>query len=70
MAGKKKPVVDLTSQELSFPIDGLTAKLIAFNPNTMTLRIDLYEDGARVKSDSSFPFAHLPKPLKKVVKPL
>jgi hypothetical protein len=70
MAKKKKPVVDLTSQELSFPLDDLTAKLISFDPNTMTVRIDFYGEGVRVKSDNSFPFAHLPKPLKKVVKPL
>ena len=66
---KKKPVIDLSAQTLTFELDELTAKLIAFNPNTMTLQINFYEDGNKVKTDNSFPFAHLPKSLKKTVKP-
>ena len=67
---KKKPVIDLSTHELTFELDELTAKLIAFNPNTMTLQVIFYENGNKVKSDNSFPFAHLPKPLKRQLKPL
>ncbi len=67
---KKKAVIDLSTQELTFDLDELTAKLIAFNPNTMTLQVNFYENGKKIKSDNSFPFAHLPKPLKRQLKPL
>jgi hypothetical protein len=67
--GKKKPVVDLTDRELDFMIGDTVAKLIAFDPNTMTLQVNLHEAGQPVKTDRVFPFAHLPKALKKTIKP-
>jgi hypothetical protein len=70
MAKKKKPVIDLSDKGLSFQVDDLDARLLSFNPNTMTLLVNFYDNGVKVKSDSSFPFAHLPKPLKSAIKPL
>lgn len=67
---KKKPVIDLSDKGLSFRVDALEARLLSFNPNTMTLLINLYDNGVKVKTDNSFPFAHLPKPLKAALKPL
>ena len=70
MAKKKKPVIDLSGKGLSFQIDDLEARLLSFNPNTMTVLVNFYDNGLKVKTDSSFPFAHLPKPLKAALKPL
>lgn len=70
MAKKRKPVVDLSDRGLAFPVGGRRAVILSFDPNAMTLTIDLYEGGIKVESDNRFPFAHLPKPLKKAIKPL
>ena len=69
MAKKKRAVIDLSDRALSFELDGATARLISFNPNTMTLQVNFYAQGGQVRSESSFPFAHLPKSLKKSIKP-
>ena len=69
MAKKKKAVVDLTAEQLAFELDGLSAKLLSFDPNAMTLRLNFYDGKRMVRSDGSFPFAHLPKPLKQRIKP-
>jgi secreted PhoX family phosphatase len=69
MAKRKKPVIDLSGENLTFAIDDATATLIAFNPNTMTLQLNLQRPGEAVTTDNAFPFAHLPKTLKKRIKP-
>ncbi len=69
MAKKRKAVVDLTAEQLTFELDDLTAKILSFDPNAMTLRLNFYNGDRMVKSDAAFPFAHLPKALKQRVKP-
>lgn len=68
-AKKKKPVIDLTEHALTFEMDEATVKLISFNPNTMTLQVNIHRENEAVHSDNQFPFAHLPKALKQAIKP-
>jgi hypothetical protein len=70
MAKKRKAVIDLSAKGVSFPLDDREAKLVSFNQNSMTLVIDIYENGVKTGSDRDFPFAHLPKSVKKLLKPL
>ncbi|QOP44949.1 hypothetical protein [Sulfurimonas paralvinellae] len=65
---KKKKVIELTQKNLEFTENGITYKLIRFKPDTMTLDVIRYEDKNRL-DEFSIPFAHLPKSLKKIVKP-
>ncbi|MDH5464952.1 MAG: hypothetical protein OEW60_04935 [Thiovulaceae bacterium] len=65
----KKKVIDLHAQKLSFTQKDQTYTLISFNTSSMTLRCIL-EDAQKQKKEIDFPFAHLPKELKKMIKPL
>jgi len=69
MAKKKKPVIDLHGRDLGFELDGQVARLLAYNPNSMTLQVNFYDGDTLVRCDAAFPFAHLPKPLKQALNP-
>lgn len=70
MAKRKKPVIDLSDRDLGFTLDRFAVKLISFNPNTMTLHVNFHDGDNKIRTDNSFPFAHLPKSLKRELKPL
>jgi hypothetical protein len=62
--------IDLSKQNLSFTLDnGIIIKLLNFNPVSMNVEVNVLENGQKVKKDR-FPFAHLPKNLKKILNPI
>jgi len=65
---KKKQLIDLKAQNIEFKLDKVLYKLESFNPNFMTLSLLRLEDGEKTYI-RDFPFAHLPKEIKKIVKP-
>ncbi len=67
---KKKSIVELTDHEITFSLDDDLARVLAFNPNTMTVHINIYHNDQLIRTDQSFPFAHLPKTIKKAIKPI
>jgi len=64
---KKKQCVNLSAKNIIFEQDDLTKKVILFNPNKMTVDLSVREDGKNSLIET-FPFAHLPKAIKKLVK--
>ena len=64
---KKKPVINLSEQNLSFTENNQTYRLIDFNPNTMELSVVITFNDQKRKE--KLPFAHLPKDLKKAIRP-
>ena len=65
---KKKKSIDLTQKKLSFVDKGITYKLIRFKPENMTIDVIRYE-GEKKLDTFNIPFAHLPRELKREVKP-
>ena len=65
---KKKKVIELKSKRIEFTLDKVLYKLESFNPNSMTLAL-LRLDTDEKTYIYDFPFAHLPKEIKKIVKP-
>lgn len=65
---KKKKAVELTQQNLEFTQNSTTYKLIRFKPENMTLDVIRHENGEKLGL-FEIPFAHLPKALKKIIKP-
>ena len=65
---KKKQLIDLKSKNIEYSVDNIQYKIESFNPNSMTVTLLRLEDDTtqRVKD---FPFAHLPKNIKKTIKP-
>jgi hypothetical protein len=65
-----KSVISLSEKNLSFFIDnGIIAKLVNFNPKDMNVEVNIFEDGKNVIK-RKYPFAHLPKNLKKILNPI
>jgi len=65
---KKKKAVELAKKNLEFTEKNTTYKLIRFKPENMTLDVIRYENGEELGL-FEIPFAHLPKALKKIIKP-
>ena len=64
---KKKKLVDLKAKKIEFVLNDTLYKLESFNPNTMTLTLERLEADEKTFM-RDFPFAHLPKEIKKIVK--
>ena len=66
MAKKKKAVIEI--QGVSYNTeDGALVKIIKFNPDKMSVDINIHTEGEKVKS-STIAFAHLPKSVKQKIK--
>jgi len=65
---KKKKSIELSQYNLSFVEKGITYRLIRFKPENMTVDVVRYEGEKRLDS-FNIPFAHLPRELKRKVKP-
>lgn len=64
---KRKESVDLQSKKITFLVQNREYKALRFHPSKMTLDIMLTSketDGLR-----EIPFAHIPKEIKKIIKP-
>lgn len=64
---KKKKISDLRTQNITYTQDNSNYKVLRFNPSHMTVHVIKYEDNE--KREIEMPFAHLPKEIKKVIKP-
>jgi hypothetical protein len=68
MAKKKQKSVELSTQNISFKEKNTEYKVIRYYPSKMTLDVMVYEDGVKAGAQE-LPFAHLPRELKKQIKP-
>jgi hypothetical protein len=68
MAKKKQKIINLQPLQLEFEENKTLFKLLSLNTQTMTIEVICYENGYKDKI-TTLPFAHLPKKLKKIVKP-
>ncbi len=65
----KKSLINLESKNITYEDKGKTIKLLSFKKSNMTLEISILEDNKPLKT-STIVFAHLPKKIKALIKPL
>lgn len=65
---KKKKSVDYSSEEIVFELEKRQEKLMRFNPNLQEVELKCLDEGA--KGTHTVAFAHLPKEIKQLIKPL
>lgn len=66
---KKKKSIELSDKKIEFKIENVSYKAIRFYPSTMTLDVMVHdEEGVKVGMQN-IPFAHVPKEIKKLIKP-
>ena len=69
MAKNKKKVINLSEQNISFVEKEREMKIISFNPNSMEVEVTVTEEGEK-KKVMKLPLGHLPKEIKKLVRPV
>ena len=68
MAKKRQASIELLDKNISFKEKNAEYRLVRFNPSKMTLDVLIFENGEK-RSMRDFPFAHLPREIKKLIKP-
>jgi hypothetical protein len=66
---KKKTCIPLNHLDLSYQENDRHIQVISFNPNTMEVETSIEVKGEK-KKVMKLPFAHLPKEIKKLIKPV
>lgn len=69
MAKKKKPVINVSAQNISYVEQERVIKIISFNPNSMEVDVSVSEEGENKKL-MKLPLGHLPKEIKKLIRPI
>ncbi|ADN08287.1 hypothetical protein [Sulfurimonas autotrophica] len=65
---KKKKICDLSKENIEYIQDNINYKILRFNPEYMTVHVIKFE-GNEKQEIVDMPFAHLPKAIKKIIKP-
>ena len=65
---KKKKSIDLADKEIYFELEQERYRVMRFHPSNMTVDATRYVDGKK-SGQRNFPFAHLPKAVKQLIKP-
>ena len=65
---KKKKSIDYSTDNITFTLDNKLEKLIRFNPTLQEAELKCLETGT--KGTHPVAFAHLPKEVKQLIKPL
>jgi len=66
---KKKKNEDLSDKNITFTLDKTTYKALRFYQAKMTVDAIVLEGEDNRKGIINFPFAHIPKATKKIIKP-
>ena len=65
---KKKKTIDFSTQNISFREKEREFKVLSLNLNSMDVEVVVFEN--EKKKVEKMPFAHLPKEIKKVLRPI
>ena len=66
---KKKKKIELSQKDITYIVDKQRYKVIRFIPENMSVDILVLNEGQLQEGHQNIPFAHLPKNIKKIVKP-
>ncbi len=69
MAKKKKKSVELSDQKITFKVDKQSYKAIRYYPTAMSVDVMEFDENGEKIGVSNIPFAHVPKEIKKMIKP-
>lgn len=65
---KEKKSIELHERKISFKLENTSYEVIRFYPAKMTVDVMVFENGIK-EGVKTLPFAHLPKEIKKIIKP-
>ncbi|EDZ61907.1 hypothetical protein SMGD1_0955 [Sulfurimonas gotlandica GD1] len=69
MGKKQKKSVELSDQKINFMIQKISYKAIRYYPTAMSLDVMVTDEDGTKLGMQNIPFAHIPKEIKKIIKP-
>ena len=69
MAKKKKKSIELSDKKITFNVEKRFYKAIRYYPTGMNLDVMEFNENGEKIGVSNIPFAHIPKEIKKMIKP-
>ncbi len=69
MAKKKKKSVELSDKKISFKVENTSYKAIRYYPTAMSIDVMAVDENGAKLGMQNIPFAHVPKDIKKIIKP-
>jgi len=69
LAKKKKKSIELSDKKINFIVEKISYKIIRYYPTAMSLDVMVTDENGNKLGMRNIPFAHLPKEIKKLVKP-
>ena len=65
---KDKKSIELSEKKITFEIKKVSYRVIRFYPSQMVVDVIVVDDGVKLGMQT-LPFAHMPKDIKKIIKP-
>ena len=69
MGKKKKKSIELSDKKINFMIEKISYKAIRYFPTAMTLDVMVIDENGEKLGMQNLAFAHIPKEIKKIIKP-
>ncbi|MCK4875883.1 MAG: hypothetical protein KAS26_08560 [Sulfurimonas sp.] len=69
MSKKKKKSIELSDKKIKFNIEKMSYKAIRYYPTAMSLDVIAFDENGEKLGMRNIPFAHIPKDIKKLIKP-
>ena len=69
MSKKKKKSIELSDKKIKFNIEKMSYKAIRYYPTAMSLDVMAFDENGEKLGMQNIPFAHVPKDIKKLIKP-
>ncbi len=69
MAKKKKKSIELSDKKINFIVEKISYKAIRYYPTAMSLDVMATDENGNKLGMQNLAFAHIPKEIKKIVKP-
>ena len=69
MGKKQKKSIELSDKKINFMIEKISYKVIRYYPTAMSLDVMVIDENGVKVGMQNIPFAHIPKEIKKLIKP-
>ncbi len=69
MAKKKKKSIELSDKKINFTLEKVSYKVIRYYPTAMSIDVMVRDENGEKQGMQNIPFAHVPKEIKKLIKP-
>ncbi|MEA1891702.1 MAG: hypothetical protein U9N33_03225 [Campylobacterota bacterium] len=69
MSKKRKKSIELSDKKINFMLEKVSYKVIRYYPTAMSIDVMVSDENGEKKGMQNIPFAHVPKNIKKIIKP-